>query len=371
MLAQLKGRAEDAAGEAAAAARAEAANEMAAKAEALLKKAAEAALERETALRNELDAAAAREAAANKRADELKARLTEDRATLGPELVNFAIQLRSAGEKAAAKKAEEAAAIAAQLAEMRVRDELMVETEEAESDVLRAANDGGPGLARRSKSKPGSAAEATAAAVAGTSSERRGSSAALASAAARAASAAAPAASTSERAAFIRAELGLPAGGGGGVAAAGGAHIPSSSPAAPSSALGPTISSPQREAMEAKYEAQAQGAAAQMKAAQAQATAEVAAALFASERLRAILGGFRRWHNRWVGAADAARRAALALSHVQEKRAFNTLVAKTRRRASRVEGLLRRGAAAMAQRASVRRSTAGSTPWRRARMPWR
>ena len=106
---------------------------MAAKAEALLKKAAEAALERENELRRELDAAAAREAAANKRADELKARLTEDRATLGPELVNFAIQLRSAGEKAAAKKAEEAAAIAAQLAEMRVRDELMVETEEAET----------------------------------------------------------------------------------------------------------------------------------------------------------------------------------------------------------------------------------------------
>ena len=104
--------------------------------------AARAAAERETALRGELDAATAREAAANKRADELKARLTEDRAILGPELMRFAIQLRSAGEKAAAKKAEKAAAIAAAQAEMRVRDELMVETDEAESDVLRAAADG-------------------------------------------------------------------------------------------------------------------------------------------------------------------------------------------------------------------------------------
>ena len=58
--------------------------------------------------------------------------------------MRFAIQLRSAGEKAAAKKAEKAAAIAAAQAEMRVRDELMVETDEAESDVLRAAADGAP-----------------------------------------------------------------------------------------------------------------------------------------------------------------------------------------------------------------------------------
>ena len=207
--------------------------------------------------------------------------------------------------------------------------------------MLRAANDGDPGLAGGANPNPG-ARRGKAAAVTSASSERRGSSAALASAAARCRLRARRLHLRARR--VRRAELGF-----GGRRRRRRRRAAPTSPRLPRRPLicPPLISSPQREAMKQVRSTGAR-AAAQVKAARRRRRpsrrrrSSPRASACDPRRLPPLA-------NRRVGAADAARRAALALS-TREKRAFNTLVAKTRRRASRVEGLLRRGAAAMAQR---------------------